>query len=110
MIATGHPEVSVQRRCQLLGIPRASYYRGPAPGLRFGDQELMRRIDALYLEHPWRGIRSLADELTTLEIPVGRDRVRRLMLIMGIESLAPTSQGPASGSPNIRSIPISCAG
>lgn len=35
------------------------------------------------------GSRSLADELTTLETPVGRDRVRRLMLIMGIESLAP---------------------
>jgi putative transposase len=89
VIATGHPEVSVQRRCQLLGLPRASYYRGPAPGLRFGDLELMRRIDALYLEHPWMGSRSLADELATLEIPVGRDRVRRLMLIMGIESLAP---------------------
>jgi transposase InsO family protein len=35
------------------------------------------------------GSRSLADHLTTPEAPVGRDRVRRLMLIMGIESLAP---------------------
>lgn len=89
MIATGHPEVSVERRCQLLGLPRASYYRGPAKGLRSGDLELMRRMDELYLEHPWMGSRSLADHLTTLEAPVGRDRVRRLMLIMGIESLAP---------------------
>jgi putative transposase len=87
--ATDHPKVSVQRRCQLLDLPRASYYRGPATGLRFGDLELMRRIDALYLEHPWMGSRSLSDELTTIETPVGRDRVRRLMLIMGIESLAP---------------------
>jgi putative transposase len=89
MIATGHPEVSIERRCQLLGLPRASYYRGPAHGLRSGDLELMRRMDELYLEHPWMGSRSLADHLTTLEAPVGRDRVRRLMLIMGIESLAP---------------------
>jgi len=49
----------------------------------------MRRIDRLYLEHPWMGSRSLAGELTTPEAPVGRDRVRRLMRIMGIESLAP---------------------
>jgi len=49
----------------------------------------MRRIDELYMEHPWMGSRSLADQLTTPEAPVGRDRVRRLMLIMGIESLAP---------------------
>lgn len=89
MIATGHPEVSVERRCQLLGLPRASYYRGPAKGFRSGDLELMRRMDELYLEHPWMGSRSLADHLTTPEAPVGRDRVRRLMLIMGIESLAP---------------------
>ncbi len=89
MIAAGHPEVSVERRCELLLVPRASYYRGLASGLRTGDLELMRRIDELYLEQPWMGSRSLADHLATPEDPVGRDRVRRLMLLMGIESLAP---------------------
>jgi len=89
VIATGHPEVSVERRCQLLGVPRASYYRGPASGMRQGDLELMRRIDELYLEQPWMGSRTLADQLTSPESPVGRDRVRRLMLIMGIVSLSP---------------------
>jgi putative transposase len=89
VIATGHPEVSVERRCELLAVPRASYYRGPSSRLRSGDLELMRRIDELYMEEPWMGSRSLADHLTTPENPVGRDRVRRLMLVMGIESLAP---------------------
>lgn len=89
MIAAGHPEVSVERRCELLHVPRASYYRGPASGLRSGDLELMRRIDELYLAQPWMGSRSLSDHLTTPEAPVGRDRVRRLMLLMGIESLSP---------------------
>ena len=89
MIATGHPVVSVERRCQLLALPRSSYYRGPASGLRSGDLELMQRIDKLYMEQPWMGSRSLANHLTTAEAPLGRDRARRLMLIMGIESLAP---------------------
>ena len=89
MIAIGHPEVSVERRCQLLSLPRASYYRGPASGLRQGDLELMRRIDELYMEHPWMGSRTFSTMLTAPEQPVGRDRVRRLMLIMRIESLAP---------------------
>lgn len=89
MIASGHPDVSVERRCELLGVARASYYRGPASGLRAGDLALMRRIDELYLQHPWMGSRSLADHLTTPEEPVGRDRIRRLMLLMGIQSLAP---------------------
>ena len=89
MIATGHPEVSVERRCKLLGVPRSSYYRGPASGLRSGDLELMLKIDKMYMEHPWMGSRSLASHITTPEHPLGRDRARRLMLIMGIESLAP---------------------
>jgi putative transposase len=89
VIASGHPDVSVERRCELLGVARASYYRGPASGLRAGDLALMRRIDELYLQHPWMGSRSLADHLTTPEEPVGRDRIRRLMLLMGIQSLAP---------------------
>lgn len=89
MIATGHPEVSVERRCKLLGLPRSSYYRGPASGLRSGDLEMMQRIDKLYMEQPWMGSRSLANHLTTPEAPLGRDRARRLMLVMGIESLAP---------------------
>ena len=89
MIAAGHPEISIERRCQVLGVPRSSYYRGLAPGLRFGDLEVMRRIDELYLEHPWMGSRTLSTMLTTSEQPIGRDRVRRLMLIMGIVSLAP---------------------
>jgi len=89
VIAAGHPEISIERRCQALGVPRSSYYRGLAPGLRFGDLEVMRRIDELYLEHPWMGSRTLSTMLTTSEQPIGRDRVRRLMLIMGIVSLAP---------------------
>jgi putative transposase len=89
VIATGHPEVSIERRCKLLALPRSSYYRGPASGLRTGDLEMMQRIDKLYMEQPWMGSRSLANHLTTPEAPLGRDRARRLMLIMGIESLAP---------------------
>ena len=85
----GNPEVSIEKRCQLLSLPRASYYRGLASGLRQGDLELMARIDKLYLEHPWMGSRTLAFMLTTTDEIIGRDRVRRLMRIMNIESLAP---------------------
>lgn len=89
MIAKGHPDVSVERRCQLLDLPRANYYRGIPTGIRKGDRELMLRIDKLYMEHPWMGSRKLADHLTSPDVPVGRSRVRRLMRVMGIESLSP---------------------
>jgi len=89
MIAKGHPEVSVERRCQLLGVARATYYRGLPSGLRQGDRELMKRIDQLYMEHPHMGSRSFVDQISTPDASIGRGRVRRLMRIMGIEALAP---------------------
>jgi len=109
VIAAGHPEVSVERRCELLGVPRASYYRGLPSRLRQGDREQMRRIDELYSEHPWKGSRTLADDLTTPAAPVGRDRVRRLMRLMGIESLAP-KPGTSRQQPRHPVIPMCCAG
>lgn len=89
MIAAGHPEVSIERRCELLGLPRSTYYRPPATGLREGDLVLMRRIDELYLEHPWAGSRTMATLLSTPDEVVGRKRISRLMRLMGIESVAP---------------------
>jgi len=68
VIAAGHPEVSVERRCELLGVPRASYYRGLATGLRMDDLGLMRRIDELYLEHPWMGIRGVVHQFMAIYI------------------------------------------
>ena len=101
MIAQGHPRVSVAARCKLLGIARASYYRGPASGLRSGDLELMQQIDELYLQQPWMGSRSLADHLTTVEKPVGRGRIRCIRRRMGIESLSPKpgTSKPHAGHP-----------
>jgi len=49
----------------------------------------MRRIDEIYLEHPWMGSRTISGELKKAGLPASRSHVRRLMRIMGIESLAP---------------------
>jgi len=66
VITMADSEISVEKRCQLLGLPRASFYRGLALGLRAGDLELMDRIDKLYLEHPWMGSRTLSTKLVSV--------------------------------------------
>lgn len=85
MIEPSHP-LSVTRQCALLALPRSTYYHRP----NATPQEtlsLMRRIDELHLEHPWMGSRSLRDQLQRAGITISRDRVRRLMRIMGIHAL-----------------------
>ena len=49
--------------------------------------ELMRQIDEIHLAYPFYGSRKIRNELWARGYDVGRDRVRRLMLRMGIEAL-----------------------
>ena len=77
------PSLSVQRQCELLGVPRSTYYYQPRPESA-ENLRLLRRLDELYMECPFFGSRRMA---VTLE--VNRKRIQRLMRILGIEALYP---------------------
>ncbi len=56
----------------------------------------MRRIDDLFLKHPFYGSRQMARQLRRDGARVGRHRVRRLMRLMGLEAIyqAPRTSAP----------------
>jgi len=85
MIDRNH-ELPIARQAELLGISRASVYYLPRP-LPQADLALMRRIDALHLEHPFMGARMLRDSLRREGFEVGRKHVATLMARMGVEPL-----------------------
>jgi len=58
-------------------------------GPNLSDELLMQAIDRVYMEEPTYGSRRQVDELEKLGYEVGRDRVRRLMGIMGIAPIYP---------------------
>ena len=89
-IEPDHPNLSIVRQCELIGLPRASYYRGGASGEETAENlELMRLIDEEYTRHPFYGSRKMRDWLQRQGHAVNRKRVRRLMRKMGLESVAP---------------------
>ena len=89
-IEPDHPSLSIVRQCELIGLPRASYYRGAALGEETPENlELMRRIDEEYTRHPFYGSRKMRDWLLRQGYAVNRKRVRRLMRKMGLASVAP---------------------
>jgi putative transposase len=73
----------VQQQCELLGVPRSSYYYQPQPESA-ENLRLLRALDELYLKLPFFGSRKMA-----VELGVGRHRARRLMQILGIEAHYP---------------------
>jgi putative transposase len=85
MIDRNH-ELPITRQAELLEVSRASVYYLPRP-MSEADLELMRRIDALHLEHPFMGARMLRDSLRREGFAVGRKHVATLMARMGVEPL-----------------------
>jgi putative transposase len=87
-VERGHPEISVRRQCDLLGVNRAGLYYQPA-----GESEenlmLMRLIDEQYTRRPIYGSRRLVAWLRGQGHGVNRKRVARLMEGMGIQAIYP---------------------
>lgn len=90
MIEPSHISLSIQRQCELLNLPRGSYYRGvPEKQESEENLELMRLIDEEYTRHPFYGSRKMRDYLRRKGYPVNRKRTQRLMRLMGLKSVAP---------------------
>jgi putative transposase len=77
------------RQCELLGLPRSSYYYEPAEASA-EDLRLMRLIDEQYTRQPVYGSRRMTVWLRQgAQEEVNRKRVQRLMRVMGLEAIYP---------------------
>jgi putative transposase len=83
-----HPQLSICRQCELLGLARASYYYEPATESE-ENLKLMRLIDEQYTEQPVYGSRRMTVWLLGQGHEVNRKRVQRLMRLMGLEAIYP---------------------
>lgn len=90
MIERSNPELSVSEQCQLLSIPRSSYYYQPKGESKL-NLELMLEIDRQFLETPFYGVKQMTWHLRNEGYRVNEKRIRRLMRLM---SLMPIYQKP----------------
>jgi putative transposase len=88
VIDSNHPELSVCRQCELLGLSRSSFYYQPAVESA-ENLELMRLIDRQYTAQPVFGSRRMTVWLQGQGYEVNRKRVQRLMRLMGLEAIYP---------------------
>ena len=80
-----HPDISVRRQCELLGLNRSSLYY-ESRGESETNLGLMRLIDKQHTRKPFYGSRKMTEWLHTKGLDVNRKRVSRLMAVMGIEA------------------------
>jgi putative transposase len=88
LIEPEHPQISIARQCDLLGVPRATYYY-QAMGESVENLELMRLLDEQYTQTPYYGTRRMTAWLRSQGYAVNRKRVARLLRTMGVETIYP---------------------
>jgi len=88
LIDKANKHISIFRQCELLGLSRGAYYYQPRP-VSEKDLHLMRLIDEEYTRHPFYGSRRLSDWLKDQNQAVSREKVRRIMRLMGLEAIYP---------------------
>lgn len=95
LIEADHPQLSIRRQCELLGLNRSSLYYEPASETT-DNLRLMQLLDAEYTAHPFLGSRRLLRWLRQRGEQVNRKRVQRLLRLMGLEAIYPQPKLSAS--------------
>ena len=86
MIETGHPDLSIRRQCELIGLSRSTLYYQPAMESPF-NLLLMRLIDLQYTKRPFYGYPKMTAHLRRSGHWVNPKRIRRLMRLMDIQAV-----------------------
>lgn len=87
---------SVRRICEVLELPRSSYYHAARPtATQRSDEELGLLVEAIFVRHCGRyGHRRIWAELRDQGMPCGLERVARLMRQRGLRAIQPKNYVP----------------
>lgn len=80
--------LSVRRRCFLLGLNRSTvYYQAANRNINTVDH--MNEIQEIYARHPFKGYKRITDDLNDHGYLINHKRVYRLMKLMGLQAVYP---------------------
>ncbi len=88
MIERTHPDISIRRLCELIGLNWASYYYKPARETDF-NLIMMRLIDEQYMKTPYYVYPKMTVHLRRAGYAVNPKRIRRLMRKMDLMAIYP---------------------
>lgn len=94
-LVDGNSDLSIGRQCELLGLPRSSYYYEPI-GESAYNLGLMRLLDEQYLQTPFFGVGQFTYWLRQQGHAVNEKRVRRLLRLLDLHAVCP---GPHTSKP-----------
>jgi len=95
-----HPDISIKRQTELLGINRSRiYYKGSPQLPKNKDQEIYQLIQDIHLKHIFYGARKIKKGIQEMGYAVNIKKIRRIMSELNIQ---PVYTKPKTSIPNIQ--------
>lgn len=91
----------LKRQAELLGLSRSTLYFKRQPEASVEDKLVMDLIDVIYTKCPFYGGRRIKRELAKDGIILCRQKIGKLMWIMGIEAMYPKPNLSLNGKPHL---------
>lgn len=88
LVDSNDASVSIRQQCQLLEVPRSTWYYEIAE-VADNEIDVLNEIRGIWARHPFYGYRRITKELCYLGRNVNHKRVQRLMHLGGIQALYP---------------------
>ena len=88
LITPGLNSLSIRRQCELIDLSRSNLYYKPVE-ISEETIQIMHSMDKIFTECPFYGSRRILEGLRREGYSIGRERVRSLMLKMGLEAIYP---------------------
>jgi len=96
MIEKNHPDLSIEKQCDLLSIHRSGLYYKPCEETPL-NLELMELIDREFIRLPFYGSERMTGHLNKMDYHVNVKRIRRLYQLMALRAIYP---GPKTSTGN----------
>jgi len=95
LIEPFHKELTIEEQCEMLGLPRSSYYYKPIQASP-ETLALMKRIEEIHHKKPFLGYRRVHEQLCREGVVIGDKKVEHLWALLGFRSILP---GPNLSKP-----------
>jgi putative transposase len=89
LIDRDEQDISVHKQCELLDLPRSSYYYKPRQRYTTTDLGILKKIDEVFNDYPFYGHRRIKHVLKKCGYDMSNYRVLEYMKILGMEAMYP---------------------
>jgi len=101
IVNPNHPNISIARQCELMGISRGGYYYKLKPESEMNIL-LMRRIDEIYTKFPYYGAPKITAQLNREGYGINHKRIERLLALMGLQAIFPKRNLSQNNKNNVK--------